>query len=139
MYLLDMVSHVRGILADDATASHCCDFVSEPYEKKQFLPTLMSREDCFAPSWGDGGNDHSDPCTKRGRQQKWFKDFWPLQSQRLWRLWPFRAVRTVLHYRLLRTRPNYRRPHWVAQFTSYLSRGQAFRSVRHTSFIMGCV
>lgn len=139
MHLLDIVLYPRGILADDALASHYCDFVSEPYENKRFLPKLIAREYGFAPSWGEGGNDRSDPCTKRGRQQKWYKDFWPLQSQRLWRLWPCRAVRTVLHYRLLRTRPIYRRPHWVAQFTSYLSCGQAFGPARHTSFAMRCV
>jgi hypothetical protein len=129
----------RGIFADDARTPHCCDFAAEVYGNKRFLHMISPREHGIAPSWGNGGNDHRQPCITRGRQQKWYKDFWLLQWQRLWRLWPYRATKTVPRIQLHRTWHFNRRPYWAVKLSSYLCRGRVFVPVRRTSFAIGCV
>ena len=132
----DMVRRRRGIIADDAPASHYCDFGLQVFGKKSFLPMIAVREEDFAPSWGLG---LPRPCSKRGRQQKWYKDFWLLHSQRFLRLWLYRAVRTVPRYPLLRIWPCYRRSHLTDLFTKKLCRGRGQALVRNTPFSKECV
>lgn len=131
----DVVRPFEGKSADDALASHYCDFGLQAYEKKRFLPMVSLREVLFVPSWGLG---FPRPCTKRGRQQKWYKDFWLLHSQRFSRLWLYRAVRTVLRYPLLRIWPCYRRSRLTDLFTKNLCCGRGQAPVRHTPFSRGC-
>lgn len=134
--LQDMVHRWPGKHADDAPASHYCDFGSQVFGKKQFLAIVLSREEIFVPSWSLGTPRL---CIKRGRQQKWYKDFWLLHSQRFLRLWLYRAVRTVLRYPLLRIWPYCRRSLWTDLFTKNLCCGRGQAPARHTPFARGCV
>ena len=135
-FLQNIVQCLRENLADDALAPHCCDFGLQAFGKKHFLSMIASREGNFVPSWGPGAPG---PCTKRGRQQKWYKDFWLLRSQRFSRLWLYRAARTVLRYPLLRIWSCYRRSHLIGLFTENLCCGRGQALVRHTPFMKGCV
>lgn len=135
----DMLFCAGQSAAYGAPTSHVDRFARQAYENKAFLAMVMSRDDGIAPSWGEAGNDHVDPCTKRGRQQKWYKEFWPLHSQRFSRWWLYRAVRTVLHYRSLRTRPAFKRSIFTARLTSHPSRGWACRPARCIAPATGAV
>ncbi len=129
----------RQVTAHDAPASHCFGICAVAYESTVPLPKLIACGHGAAPSWGDAGNDHADPCTARGRQQEWYKDFWPLHLQRLWRWWLYRAAWTVRHYRLHRTRPAFRQAKSTAALTSHPCRGWAAGPIRSTSLIRGDV
>ncbi len=121
---------------DGASTSHYSDFGLQAFGKKRFLPMILKREMVFAPSWGLG---FPRPCSKRGRQEKWYKDFWLLHSQRFSRLWLYRAVRTVLRYKLLRIWPCYRLSQLTGLCPNTQCRGRGLAPVRHAPFPKGCV
>lgn len=110
---------------------HWIGFALEPIEKKRFSAKVPARDVDIALSWGQGGNDHWQPCTTRGRQEKWYKDYWPSQSLHLWRLSAFRAANTVPRCMSHRTLLQLTRSLSTATFTSKLSSGRAFGPVRH--------
>ncbi len=110
---------------------HCIGFALEPVENKQFSANVSARDVDIALSWGQGGNDHWQPCTARGRQEKWYKDYWPSQSLHLWRLWAFRAAKTALRCKAHRRLLQHRRSLSTATFTSIYCFGRAFGPVRH--------
>ena len=76
---------LRRPFAHGAPTSHQSHFAPEMYEIKAFLTMLVPCDDRIAPSWGRAGTNQTAPCSNRGRQQKWYKEFSPLHSQRFWR------------------------------------------------------
>ena len=129
----NVVSGVWVSARNGAATSQHCEFALQAYEDAPLFGNLASRDNGIAPSWGEAGNDHVEPCTKRGRQQQWYKDFWPLHSQRFWRLWLYRAARTVVHFWSLQIRPGFKRRRLSAHLTSQNRRGWAAGPARHTS------
>lgn len=128
----DICVCARMRLSDESLVPHCIGFAVETIESKQFSARVPARDVDIALSWGQGGNDHWQPCTARGRQEKWHKDLWPSQSLPLWRLSAFRAVKTVLRCTSLRTTLQHKRSLSAATFTSRLCFGRAFGPVRHS-------
>ena len=118
-------------LSGEAKTPRCTDFALEVIENKQFLSKLFLRDVHIAPSWGQGGNVRWQPHSARGRQEKWYKDFWLSHSLHLWRSWAFRAVKTVLRCRSHLTQPQHKRSWLTAALTSRPFLGRAFGSVRH--------
>lgn len=127
----DMGSCAKTCLSGESKAPHCTDFALEPVENKQFLNILSAREVDIALSWGQGGKDRQKPCTVRGRQEQWYKEYWPSHSLHFWRLSAFRAVKTVLRCKSHRTLLQLKWRSAAAAFTSRPSIGRAFGSVRH--------
>jgi len=116
---------------------HCTQFVLEAFENTVFLSRLALREVDIALSWGKGGKDHRKPCINRGRQEQWYKDSWPSRWQRLWRLWPFRAAKTVHRCGLLLMRPHKCPSITTDWFTKDCFFGRAFGPVRFARVMSG--
>ena len=121
----------------ESLQQHCTQFVLEAFENKEFLSKLTSREVDIALSWGEGGKDHRKPCINRGRQEKWYKDSWPSRWQRLWRLWPYRAAKTVRRCRLHLMRLHKCPSITTGWFTKDCFFGRAFGPVRFARVISG--
>ena len=116
---------------------HCLQFALEVFEKKEFLPNVVVRETHLACPQGQGDADCQKPCMPRGRQKKWYKDFWLSRWQRSWRWLPFQAAK-IAH----RSRSHLMWPHSSTSITTRYSKcdcflGWAFGPVQSASLMQG--
>ena len=121
----------------ESLTQHCAQFASEVFENNAFLSIPVSREVDIALSEGQGGKDHRRPCITEGRQEQWYKDYWLLQLQRLWRLLLCRAARTGLHPTSRRMQLHNSRLITTSWFTSNNSFGRACEPVLFPQLIDG--
>ena len=112
-------------LKSESLLQHYAQFALEVIENTVFLAIVPSREVDIALSWGQGGKDHRKPCINRGRQIQWYKDFLLSRSQRLWRLLPFLAAKTVRRCRSRRMQQHNSRSITTSWFTSAYCFGRA--------------
>lgn len=112
-------------------------FGSEVFEKKEFLPIVVERETQFACPQGQGDADRQTPCTHRGRQKQWYKDFWLSRWQRLWRWLPFQAAMTAHRSRSLLMWPHSSTPITTGSSNEDRFLGWAYGPIRTTSLRMG--
>ncbi len=104
-------------------------FALEVIENTHFLANVAVREVDIALSWGQGGKDRSKPCINRGRQIQWYKDFLLSRLQRLWRLLPYPAAKTVRRCVLHQMQQHNSRSITTSWFTSAYCFGRAFGPV----------
>lgn len=114
----------------ESLLQHHAQSTVEVFENKAFLPIVKSREVDIALSMGSGGADHRKPCTTKGRQEQWYKDFWLSQLQRSWRLLRYRAAKTVNRCKLRQMQPHNSRSTTTSWFTDDCFLGWALRPVR---------
>ena len=133
----NMDAPARDCTRLESLLQHCAQFALEVFENKAFLPIVESREVDIALSWGQGGEDRSKPCTNRGRQIQWYKDFLLSRLRRSWRLLPFRAAKTVRRCNSHQMQQHNSRSITTSWFTSAHCFGRAFGPVLPASFLAG--